>query len=176
MGAQQWWGSPQPRLPLHYPLITGHYHLSKAMGVNWSNQIVLPSDVGHSHHQLIIEKMRHFTSVGSYGTALWSAFGLHVALKWRDMLQVRRFDLCQGWESFHLLLCSQCQLRSSCFSVTAAAIKVFYIHSSALTVSVMSRCNKFSAMFARNEKELASNHFWSSCTWAQLGPCKENIQ
>lgn len=41
MGAWLWWGSPWGRLPLHYPLWIGYYHLSQVRGVNWSNQGVI---------------------------------------------------------------------------------------------------------------------------------------
>lgn len=100
------------------------------------------SHAGHSHRQLITEELRHFTSVGSCGTTYWSVTVLHVAPQWSNTLHVRRFDLCQGWESFHLMLLSQFQVSSSCFSVTAAN-KVFWsILYKALTISRMSRFNK----------------------------------
>lgn len=132
------------------------------------------SDAGHSHRQLITEKLRHFTSVGSCGTTYWSVTVLHVAPQWSNTLRVRRFDLCQGWESFHLRLLSQFQVSSSCFSFTAAN-KVFWsILYKALTILRMSRFNKsagcqsylsaLSLILERNKKEMASMYF-KHCVW-----------
>lgn len=50
------------------------------------------SDAGHSHCQLIIEKMREFSSVGQAGAACWSVPALHVAPQLNNMLHVRRLS------------------------------------------------------------------------------------
>lgn len=68
------------------------------------------SDVGHSHLQLIIETMRHFSSLGRAGATCWSDAVLHDVPQWHDMFRVRSFDLFEGCESFRFTSLSHFQM------------------------------------------------------------------
>lgn len=73
------------------------------------------SGAGHSHHQLIIEKMRHFTSIGRAGTAgllLYSMF-------------FHKGTVCYMCEKSGLILTQVSELESALFSKYANTYKEF---------------------------------------------------